>query len=70
MNVPVTRRAMFAFWSGVKSSTFDTAYLGAAPSTLTSARFLSPSWANASSRMCSIRWVSDFWLATVKSQAA
>jgi hypothetical protein len=70
VKVPVTRRAMLGLSVGAKSSTFVTVNCGAAPSTLRSARLWSPSWPNASSRMCSMREVSERSLATVKSQAA
>lgn len=69
MNVPVTRRAILEFWSGVKFSTWVTLNFGETPCTFMSRRLWSPSCANASLRMWSIRSVSDFVLATVKSHA-
>ncbi len=69
MNVPVTRRAILEFWSGVKFSTWVTLNFGETPCTFMSRRLWSPSWAKASLRIASIRSVRFLVLATVKSQA-
>ena len=66
MYLPSTRSASCSSGFGVTSSIVNS---GASPSTFMSARFVSPSCANASSRM--VRTRSDRFrsLATVKSQA-
>ena len=67
LNVPVTYLAI----PGTGSlSTLSTWNAGASPCTCPSARLVSPSWAKASSRMCSSRELRLWRLATVKSHAS
>ena len=67
MKVPEIRRRICG--SGL-STTLVIVYFGALPSTLPSARLLSPSWANASLRIFSMRAVSPRSDAIVKSHAS